>query len=142
MALGNDVQDEQGRTGKIARVAVSIDHGVPKLVIELAYDVVTEDERPSGPPAVKTPVRLSGRERDQTIGYDERPTIPSPLRHARLRQDDTNRELTLAFRCEPPSAASFTPRRRPEDEGVLDFLLARLMAVFAMIVALVSPRTT
>lgn len=169
LALGNEVKDDRGRTGKIARVAVSIDQGVPKLVIELAYDAAQQDDRPSGPPAVKTPARArSERERDQTIGYDERPTLPDLPGSARLtrtessssdigreRRDDTNRELTLAFRTElprpapidgspsgAPSVRAPTALRRRAEEGLVDALLARVVAFIAMFVALVSPRTT
>lgn len=70
LAIGTEVADERGQTGRIERVGVALEGGVPKLVLELAYDVLP---RPSVPP---------GRRGDQTISY-ERPTLPEPLRPQR-----------------------------------------------------------
>lgn len=70
LAIGTEVADERGQTGRIERVGVALEGGVPKLVLELAYDVLP---RASVPP---------GRRGDQTISY-ERPTLPEPLRPQR-----------------------------------------------------------
>jgi hypothetical protein len=77
LRLESEVVDDRGRRARIARVALSVEKNVPKLVIELAYDDDDHDD-PSGPPAVPfgtieaRPARRSERELDQTIGYDER----------------------------------------------------------------------
>jgi hypothetical protein len=152
LALGNEVKDESGRSGKIARVAVSIDHGVPKLVIELAYDAADIDDRPSGPPGVKAPTRAaSERRRDQTLGYDERPTMPDLPQTVRREPRESNREDTVSFRTHSeitrsvrthrPDASDTAPRRNDTDR-IVDQVLARFVAFVAMLVALVSPRTT
>jgi hypothetical protein len=142
LELGTEVQDENGRTGKIARVAVSIDRGVPKLVIELAYDETRYgDSIPPGPPAVKTPA-ASGRERDQTIGYDQRPTMPDLPRTVRMVRDETNRELTLAFRTQTPQPGEVPMRQPVEEDSLVEVWVARMVAFLAMLAGLVSPRTT
>lgn len=106
LAIGTEVSDENGQTGRIERVGVALEGGVPKLVLELAYDVLPI--RASSPPAARV-------RRDQTISY-ERPTVPEPLRplnraagiesenHAR---GDTSRPLALAF---PLETRRSTPR--------------------------------
>ncbi len=87
LAIGTEVADEEGRTGRIARVNVALEGGVPKLVLELAYDALPL--RGSSPP---------GKRRDQTLSYDQRaaaavpsdsrPTVPEPLRPLRLESAD------------------------------------------------------
>ncbi len=51
LRLESAVTDDRGRRARIARVALSVEGSVPKLVIELAYDD-HDDDFPSGPPAV------------------------------------------------------------------------------------------
>jgi hypothetical protein len=81
LAIGTEVADDEGRTGRIARVNVALEGGVPKLVLELAYDA--KPLRASTPPGARA-------RRDETISY-ERPTSPEPLR--RLRIDEADRSL-------------------------------------------------
>jgi hypothetical protein len=51
LRLESAVTDDQGRRARIARVALSVEKDMPKLVIELAYDD-HDDDFPPGPPAV------------------------------------------------------------------------------------------
>lgn len=108
LAIGTEIADEDGRTGRIARVAVALERGVPKLVLELDYDV--------------RPVRVRG---DQTISYDQRasspdlrPTVPEPLRPRRIELDPEgapaeaakrSRPLAVAFPLEHKRAAPVVP---------------------------------
>lgn len=99
LRLESAVTDEQGRRARIARVALSVDNDMPKLVIELAYDD-HDDDFPSGPPGVavtaSTPRRLES--------YDAHDTVPGALapEHTRLvfHRDpiDSLREPPLSLR--------------------------------------------
>lgn len=105
LAIGTEVADEDGRTGRIARVAVALEGGVPKLVLELAYDPTPL--RASSPPGSRT-------RRDETISYDQRPTIPEPIRPQRgLRLESADRSLPLTERPQPLSLAIPLEIRRP-----------------------------
>ena len=92
LAIGTEVADENGRTGRIARVAVALEGGVPKIVLELAYDALPL--RPSTPPGARV-------RRDETISYDQRPTVPEPLRALRSPDKvDRSQPLAVAFPLE------------------------------------------
>ncbi|GAB4208012.1 MAG: hypothetical protein OHK0013_26070 [Sandaracinaceae bacterium] len=76
LRLESEVVDDRGRRARIARVALSVERDVPKLVIELAYDDRDDHDDDVGPPgapfgAILEPARPV-RRADQTIGYDER----------------------------------------------------------------------
>lgn len=92
LAIGTEVSDENGQTGRIERVGLALEGGVPKIVLELAYDILPV--RPSSPPG--------RRERgDQTISYDQRPTIPEPLRPQRAALEGARSQpLKVAFPLE------------------------------------------
>jgi len=57
-------------------VGVALEGGVPKIVLELAYDAVPWS---SAPPGVRA-------RRDETMSF-ERPTVPEPLRPRRIETD-------------------------------------------------------
>ncbi len=81
LRLESAVTDDRGRRARIARVALSVEKDMPKLVIELTYDD-HDDDFPSGPPGVP-------------YGSITTPTVS---RHA----DDTRPDLaTPAFRPDP-----------------------------------------
>lgn len=97
LAIGTQIADERGQTGRIERVGVSFEGGVPKLVLELAYDVlpvlasstVAVGAHPSTPPSARV-------RRDETVSY-ERPTVPEPLGPARpLRLESADRSLAAS----------------------------------------------
>jgi hypothetical protein len=76
LRLESEVVDDRGRRARIARVALSVERDVPKLVIELAYDDHDDHDDDAGPPgapfgAIVEPARPARRV-DETIGYDER----------------------------------------------------------------------
>ena len=68
LSVGRAVRGEDGRAAKIARIGLAMERGVPRIVLELDYDAEVPSGRSPRPPAVRT-----ARERDATIGYDERP---------------------------------------------------------------------
>jgi len=110
LAVGTEIADDEGRTGRIARVAVALEGGVPKLVVELAYDAVP----------LRAPSASRSR-RDQTMSY-ERPTVPEPLRRPRVEAQSEgsaqrSRPLALAFPLE---------KRRPPPEPARLSWFARL----------------
>lgn len=125
LAIGTEITDEQGRAGRIARVGIALDRGVPKIVLELDYH-----EEQSG---------RSGRDRDSTIGYDQRPlTAPSvAAREAtdshkrRIRRDDTNRDATLIYEAQEEAMLALR-----EGEPARTSLWARLVSPFAGLYAL------
>lgn len=110
LAIGTEVADENGRTGRIARVAVALERGVPKLVLELAYDAVPSRAR-----------------RDETISYgqDQRPTVPEPLRPTRgLRLEGGDRSLPRQPAASPATSLAFPleVRRSPRTAGPFAWL--------------------
>jgi hypothetical protein len=70
LAIGTDVTNESGDRGRIERVGVVLEGGVPKIVLEVAYDAMA-------------PVRASRG--DQTVAYDRRSSAPPP----RIERDNT-----------------------------------------------------
>jgi len=74
LRLESAVTDDRGRRARIARVALSVEKNMPKLVIELAYDD-HDDDFPSGPPAVPygAITAPTGRDADDT-----RPDLTTP----------------------------------------------------------------
>jgi hypothetical protein len=110
LAIGTEIADENGRTGRIARVAVALERGVPKLVLELSYDAAPTRAR-----------------RDETISYgqDQRPTVPEPLRPARgLRLESADRSLPLQPGASPTTSLAFPleVRRSPRSSGPFAWL--------------------
>lgn len=127
LAIGTEVADDEGRTGRIARVNVALEGGVPKIVLELAYDTV--------------PLRASrAPRRDETISYDrrstappaastdQRPTVPEPIRPQRsaaraLHLEAGDRSLPLVARTEPVALAiPLEIRRMPQKKGAFAWL--------------------
>lgn len=101
LRLESAVTDDRGRRARIARVALSVEKDMPKLVIELAYDD-HDDDFPSGPPGVPygTIAAPAPREADDT-----RPDLSTPTFRAdpidSLREPPvTLRELARAWWCE------------------------------------------
>jgi hypothetical protein len=84
LRLESAVTDDRGRRARIARVALSIEKDVPKLVIELAYD--DDDDFPSGPPAVP-------------YGAIIAPPGPSGEESSAVERVDST--FTLVFRADP-----------------------------------------
>ncbi len=113
LAIGTEIADERGQTGRIERVGVALEGGVPKLVLELAYDVLP---RPSTPP---------GRRGDQTISY-ERPTVPEPLRARRAEGDPAAPLAASATRSHPLRVAFPLEKRRPAPQSWLARLFASI----------------
>lgn len=101
LAIGTEVADERGQTGRIERVGVALEGGVPKLVLELAYDVLP---RPSTP---------SGRRGDQTISY-ERPTIPEPIRPVRAEAQGEPAPTARTAASSHPLRVAFPLEKRRE----------------------------
>jgi hypothetical protein len=115
LAIGTEVADETGRTGRISRVAVALEGGVPKIVLELAYDA--QPLRASTPPGARV-------RRDETVSY-ERPSVPgaalaalrTPVSHG-----DRSQPLKVAFPLEI---------RRPTKKPGPFAWLTRLFAPFS-----------
>jgi hypothetical protein len=130
LAIGTEVTDEQGRAGRIARVGVALDRGVPKLVLELDYYEAQA---------------ARGRERDSTIGYDQRPPTAdaAAAREAtdshkrRIRRDDTNRDATLIY--EAQEEAMLALREGPSAPSLWGRLVSPLAALYALLVAMFAP---
>lgn len=85
LRLESAVTDDRGRRARIARVALSVEKDVPKLVIELAYDD-HDDDFPSGPPAVPYGAIVAPPTPD---ALDTIPGAPAPELHR------------LVFRADP-----------------------------------------
>ena len=73
LAIGTDVTSENGDRGRIERVGVVLEGGVPKIVLEVTYDAAV-------------PARAAVR-RDETVAYDRRSSAPPP----RIEPDNTCR---------------------------------------------------
>jgi hypothetical protein len=117
LTIGTEVADEQGRTGRIARVNVALEGGVPKLVLELAYDAVPL--RASTPPGAR-------KRRDETISY-ERPTVPEPIRPLRIEAADRSQPTLTAGPKQPMALAFPLENRRnpsPQTRSWLAWLLS------------------
>lgn len=113
LAIGTEVADDEGRTGRIARVAVALEGGVPKLVLELAYDALPL--RASSPPGARA-------RRDETVSFDQRPTVPEPIRRG-LRLESADTSLPLTQRREPLALAiPLEMRRTPPKRGPFAWL--------------------
>jgi hypothetical protein len=116
LTIGTEVADEQGRTGRIARVNVALEGGVPKLVLELAYDAVPL--RPSAPPGARV-------RRDETLSY-ERATIPEPIRALRMEAADQSQPRVAG----KPSALAFPLENRRNPSAQTRSWLAWLLSPF------------
>lgn len=92
LRLESAVTDDRGRRARIARVALSVENDVPKLVIELAYDD-HDDDFPSGPPAV--PYGTIAQPVADTL--DTIPGAPAPELHRLVFRKDPIESLR-----EPP----------------------------------------
>lgn len=138
LRVGSEVQDEDGRSARLARVAMDVSRDqVPRLVLELAYD----DELPAQGPGdggsgiVAIDVgREERRERDATLGYDQRRPGTTVARGVTRRERAV--EDTLLFAIEPaaarcdsrPSTPPHLVRRGSELELALRALFARFEA--------------
>jgi hypothetical protein len=92
LRLESAVTDDQGRRARIARVALSVEKDMPKLVIELAYDD-HDDDFPSGPPAVPYGTIVVAPSHD---GIDTLPGAPAPTELAAELDS-----LPAVFRADP-----------------------------------------
>lgn len=130
LAIGTEIADENGRTGRISRVNVALEGGVPKIVLELAYDAVPL--RPSTPPGARV-------RRDETISYErasqppplpERPTVPEPLRRLRIEEADRSQPAQALGPRTPVALAIPLETRRIPSEQTRSWL-ARLFSPFS-----------
>jgi hypothetical protein len=123
LTIGTEVADEEGRTGRIARVNVALEGGVPKLVLELAYDAVPL--RASSPPGARV-------RRDETMSYErasaERVTVPPPTRALRIEVAD--RSLPLAPGPKHAAALAFPLENRRNPSAQTRSWLAWLLSPF------------
>lgn len=95
LRVGTTVRAEDGRVGRIDGVWIAMDGVTPTLCVDIAYE---KTRSPSGrPPAVRA---------DATLGYEDLAAAAtgrtSGVRARSPREDDTNRDATLAFASEPP----------------------------------------
>lgn len=119
LAIGTDVTSETGELGRIERVAVVLERGVPKIVLEVAYDRMPERVSMASRPARGEP----------TISYDQRPSQAPPRRielDSAHVAEVTEGERALAFPLENRRAS---PALRPS--GWLARLFAPLLGLFA-----------
>lgn len=77
------VEDDRGRKARIARVALTVEKNVPKLVIELAYDDDDNDDD-STPPgvafgAIEPQLEQSGMRPMVLEAWEPRAFLPSPI---------------------------------------------------------------
>lgn len=100
LRLESAVTDDLGRRARIARVALSVEKDVPKLVIELAYDD-HDDDFPSGPPAVPYGAIAVAPAPDtfDTLPGAQAPELSSTALEALFRADpiDSLREPPVTF---------------------------------------------
>lgn len=94
LRLESAVTDDQGRRARIARVALSVEKDMPKLVIELAYDD-HDDDFPSGPPAVPYGAIIAPPSPDTV---DTLPGAPAPELTASAMQTSA---FDTVFRADP-----------------------------------------
>ena len=119
LAIGTDVTSETGELGRIERVAVVLERGVPKIVLEVAYDRAPDRASMTSRPA----------RGDPTISYDQR---PSQAPAGRIDLDSAqvakvgHGERALAF---PLETRRPSPALRPS--GWLARLFAPLLGLFS-----------
>jgi hypothetical protein len=107
LRLNASVSDEDDRAARIAWVSVDVDGGVPRLVLELAY----EDPDPALAPREST---IRRKRRDPTIGYEQK---NNDERRKTRRDDQSSIVFTYDPSAERPDPSQRTTQPWMESRG-------------------------